>query len=122
MSRLAAPASVALSPADDDGPDVEVTAADGTVTTYQGRSVIVATGSVASGLPYLPFDEERVLSNVGALSIAEVPKHLIVIGGGVIGLESHEETPNGEVVAQLNLGSRWQPGRLDASTCERDDH
>ncbi len=66
---------------------VEVTAADGTVTTYQGRSVIVATGSVASGLPFLPFDEERVLSNVGALSIAEVPKHLIVIGGGVIGLE-----------------------------------
>jgi len=66
---------------------VEVTAADGTKTTYQGRSVIVATGSVPSGLPFLPFDEERVLSNVGALKIAEVPKHLIVIGGGAIGLE-----------------------------------
>lgn len=66
---------------------VEVTAADGTVTTYQGRNVIVATGSVPSALPFLPFDEERVLSNVGALSIPEVPKHLIVIGGGVIGLE-----------------------------------
>src|SRR5688500_20172674 len=34
-----------------------------------------------------PFDEERVLSNTGALTIPEVPKHLIVIGGGVIGLE-----------------------------------
>jgi dihydrolipoamide dehydrogenase len=66
---------------------VEVVAADGTLTAYQGRSVIVATGSVASGLPFLPFDEDRVLSNVGALSIPEVPKHLIVIGGGVIGLE-----------------------------------
>ena len=38
-------------------------------------------------LPFLPFDEKRVLSNVGALQIPEVPKHLIVIGGGVIGLE-----------------------------------
>ncbi len=66
---------------------VEVTAADGAVTTYAGRSVIVATGSVASALPFLPFDEERVLSNVGALTIPEVPKHLLVIGGGVIGLE-----------------------------------
>jgi dihydrolipoamide dehydrogenase len=66
---------------------VEVTAADGSVTTYAGRSVIVATGSVPSALPFLPFDEERVLSNVGALRIPEVPKHLLVIGGGVIGLE-----------------------------------
>lgn len=66
---------------------VEVTAADGTVTTYAGRSVIVATGSVPAALPFLPFDEERVLSNVGALRIPEVPRHLLVIGGGVIGLE-----------------------------------
>ena len=66
---------------------VEVTATDGTVSAYVGRSVIVATGSVPSGLPFLPFDEERVLSNVGALKIPEVPRHLIVIGGGVIGLE-----------------------------------
>jgi dihydrolipoamide dehydrogenase len=49
--------------------------------------VIVATGSVPTALPFLPFDEERVLSNTGALRIPEVPKHLIVIGGGVIGLE-----------------------------------
>ncbi len=38
-------------------------------------------------LPFLPFDEQRVLSNIGALRIPEVPKHLVVIGGGVIGLE-----------------------------------
>ncbi len=38
-------------------------------------------------LPFLPFDEERVLSNIGALRIPEVPDHLVVIGGGVIGLE-----------------------------------
>jgi dihydrolipoamide dehydrogenase len=66
---------------------VDVQAADGTVTSWHGKSVIIATGSVPVELPFLKFDERRVLSNVGALSIPEVPKHLIVIGGGVIGLE-----------------------------------
>ncbi len=66
---------------------VEVTASDGTVTRYQARDVIIATGSVPIGLPFLPFDEERVLSNVGALRIPEVPEHLVVIGAGAIGLE-----------------------------------
>ncbi|MBX3134207.1 MAG: dihydrolipoyl dehydrogenase [Gemmatimonadaceae bacterium] len=72
---------------------VEVKALDGAVTTYTPKHVILATGSVPMQLPFLPFDEERVLSNVGALRIPEVPTHLIVIGGGVIGLE---------------LGSVWQ--------------
>ena len=66
---------------------VTVTAADGSETTYQARHVIIATGSVPVALPFLKFDEERVLSNVGALRIPSVPKHLIVVGGGVIGLE-----------------------------------
>lgn len=66
---------------------IDVQAADGTVTTWHGKSVIIATGSVPVELPFLKFDERRVLSNVGALSIPEVPKHLIVVGGGVIGLE-----------------------------------
>ncbi|HEX5438494.1 MAG TPA: dihydrolipoyl dehydrogenase [Gemmatimonadaceae bacterium] len=66
---------------------VEVTAADDSVTRYQAKAVIIATGSVPIALPFLPFDEKRVLSNVGALSIPEVPRHLVVIGGGVIGME-----------------------------------
>lgn len=66
---------------------VEVAAADGTTTSYQAKNVILATGSVPIELPFLKFDEKRVLSNIGALTIPEVPKHLIVIGGGVIGLE-----------------------------------
>ncbi len=66
---------------------MEVTDSAGAVTRYQARDVIIATGSVPIALPFLPFDEERVLSNVGALRIAEVPEHLIVIGGGAIGLE-----------------------------------
>jgi dihydrolipoamide dehydrogenase len=66
---------------------VDVTASDGTVTQYQARDVVIGTGSMPIELPFFKFDEERVLSNVGALTIPEVPKHLIVIGGGVIGLE-----------------------------------
>jgi len=66
---------------------IDVQSADGTVASWHGTSVIIATGSVPVELPFLRFDERRVLSNVGALSIPEVPRHLIVVGGGVIGLE-----------------------------------
>lgn len=66
---------------------VEVTGGDGVVTSYTAKDVIIATGSVAIELPFLKFDEQQVLSNVGALVIPRVPEHLVVIGGGVIGLE-----------------------------------
>ncbi|MFZ4649972.1 MAG: dihydrolipoyl dehydrogenase [Rubrivivax sp.] len=52
-----------------------------------GRQVIVATGSSARALPGVPFDEDRVLSNDGALRIGAVPQRLGLIGSGVIGLE-----------------------------------
>jgi dihydrolipoamide dehydrogenase len=64
-----------------------VEGSDGAATSYQAKQVIIATGSVPAELPFLRFDEERVLSNVGALKIPQVPNHLIVIGGGIIGLE-----------------------------------
>jgi dihydrolipoamide dehydrogenase len=57
------------------------------VASFAPKNVIIATGSVPIELPFLKFDEERILSNVGALTIPRVPRHLIVIGGGVIGLE-----------------------------------
>jgi dihydrolipoamide dehydrogenase len=66
---------------------VDVAGTDGTTEQYRAKNVIIATGSVPIELPFLKFDEKRVLSNVGALKIPEVPKHLVVIGGGVIGLE-----------------------------------
>ncbi len=66
---------------------VDVAGTDGTTTTYAAKHVIIATGSLPIELPFLKFDEQRVLSNVGALTIPKVPQHLIVIGGGVIGLE-----------------------------------
>jgi dihydrolipoamide dehydrogenase len=69
------------------GRRVRVDATGGGSTSIEAAHVIVATGSVPVELPFLKFDEERVLSNDGALRIYGVPRHLIVIGGGVIGLE-----------------------------------
>lgn len=66
---------------------IEVAGAEGQTESYKAKNVIIATGSIPVELPFLKFDEERILSNTGALKIPEVPKHLIVIGGGVIGLE-----------------------------------
>src|SRR2546429_4048949 len=66
---------------------VDVTGPDGKTESYRAKNVIIATGSVPIELPFLKFDETRVLSNTGALKIPEVPRHLLVIGGGVIGLE-----------------------------------
>ena len=66
---------------------VELQGSDGAITSWKARDVIIATGSVPVELPFLKFDEERILSNDGALRIPRVPEHLIVIGGGVIGLE-----------------------------------
>jgi dihydrolipoamide dehydrogenase len=66
---------------------VDVALTDGKTESYKAKNVIIATGSLPIELPFLKFDEKRVLSNIGALTIPEVPKHLVVVGGGVIGLE-----------------------------------
>ncbi|PIS11836.1 MAG: dihydrolipoyl dehydrogenase [Bdellovibrio sp. CG10_big_fil_rev_8_21_14_0_10_47_8] len=66
---------------------VEVTAADGTKTTLNAKSIVCATGSTPVELPFLKFDEKKVVSSTGALSLQAVPKDLVVVGGGVIGLE-----------------------------------
>ena len=55
--------------------------------TLIAKHVIVATGSSPRAFPGVPFDEDRVLSNTGALAIPDVPKKLCLIGAGVIGLE-----------------------------------
>ncbi|MDF1485462.1 dihydrolipoyl dehydrogenase [Ramlibacter sp. H39-3-26] len=65
----------------------EIKVAGATEESLAGKHVIVATGSSARALPGVPFDEESVLSNDGALRVAAVPKKLGLIGSGVIGLE-----------------------------------
>lgn len=53
----------------------------------EAKNTIIATGSKPSSLPFIKLDKERVITSTEALSLTEVPKHLLVIGGGVIGLE-----------------------------------
>ena len=60
---------------------------DGKTQTIKGNNIIIATGSKPTKLPFADFDGERIISSTEALKLSEVPKHLIVVGGGVIGLE-----------------------------------
>lgn len=67
---------------------VAVTKADGAVEEISAsRAVIIATGSEPTPLPSVPVDERRIVSSAGALSLPEIPKRLVVIGGGYVGLE-----------------------------------
>ncbi len=55
--------------------------------TIEAKNIIIATGSKPSTLPFITLDKERVITSTEALKLSEIPKHLVVIGGGVIGLE-----------------------------------
>jgi dihydrolipoamide dehydrogenase len=66
---------------------VKVTASDGKETTLTTEKVIIATGSKPTPLPFAPFDKKRIISSTEALELKEIPKHMIVVGGGVIGME-----------------------------------
>jgi len=56
-------------------------------TSYKSKNIVIATGSIPSSLPGIEIDEKNIISSTGALELKEVPKNLIVIGAGVIGLE-----------------------------------
>lgn len=66
---------------------VNVTKADGSVEKLEAKNTIIATGSKPSSLPFIKIDKERIITSTEALKLPEVPKHLVIIGGGVIGLE-----------------------------------
>jgi dihydrolipoamide dehydrogenase len=66
---------------------VEVKAKDGTTRTLEAKHIVIATGSDVMPLPGVTVDEERIVSSTGALSLKQVPKRLLVVGGGYIGLE-----------------------------------
>jgi len=67
--------------------DLKVNLLDGGETQISGKNIIIATGSESTPFPGLPCDEERVVSSTGAIALKEVPKKMVVIGGGIIGLE-----------------------------------
>ncbi len=70
-----------------DATHVKVSKKDGSDEVIEGTNIIIATGSKPSTLPFINIDKERIITSTEALKLKEIPKHLIVIGGGVIGLE-----------------------------------
>ncbi|MDX5481006.1 MAG: dihydrolipoyl dehydrogenase, partial [Hymenobacteraceae bacterium] len=66
---------------------IKITDAEGKEQQIETKNTIIATGSKPTTLPFLPIDKKRIITSTEALSLTEVPKNLIIIGGGVIGLE-----------------------------------
>ena len=87
--------------------EINVTSPDGSKSQVKGKHIIIATGSSVSTLPNIKIDEKIVVSSTGALDLEKVPKKMIVIGGGVIGLE---------------LGTVWMKLGAEVEVIEYMDH
>lgn len=66
---------------------VKIAKNDGSEEVIKGKNIIIATGSKPTILPFMNYDKERIITSTEALNLKEIPKHLIVIGAGVIGAE-----------------------------------
>lgn len=96
------------------GPNsVQVTMGDGKKEVLEAKSIVIATGSDVVQLPGLKVDEKTVVSSTGALSLERVPKRMVVVGGGVIGLElvrGWSYVSKGLIVAcRARCGAGWAP-------------
>ena len=86
---------------------IKIKSSEGKETEIEGENIIIATGSEPSKMSNIKFDEEKIVSSTGALSLKKVPKKMIVIGGGYIGLE---------------MGSVWSRLGSDVHVIEFLDH
>jgi dihydrolipoamide dehydrogenase len=94
---------------------VKVTKSDGTSEIIESKNIIVATGSKPSNLPFIKLDKDRIITSTEALKLKEVPKHLVIIGGGVIGIELGQVYLRlGAQVSVVEFMDRIIPG-MDAS-------
>jgi len=87
--------------------EVEITDAAGNTQTLKTKNIVIATGSEVTPLPGVEIDEERIVSSTGALELQQVPKKLVLVGAGVIGLE---------------LGSVWRRLGAEVEVVEFLDH
>merc|ERR1712063_194412 len=87
--------------------EVTVKSDDGKESTISTKNILIATGSDVASLPGLEIDEKTIISSTGALDLKEIPKKMIVIGGGVIGLE---------------MGSVWRRLGTEVTVVEFADH
>ncbi|EJP61028.1 hypothetical protein MY4038_009888 [Beauveria bassiana] len=67
--------------------EIKVALNDGGETSVRGKNILIATGSEATPFPGLEIDEKRVVTSTGALSLSQIPESMVVVGGGIIGLE-----------------------------------
>ena len=86
---------------------ISINSKDSEIKIIEGKNIIISTGSEASTLPGIEFDEVKILSSTGALSMSKVPKKMIIIGAGYIGLE---------------MGSVWSRLGSDVHVIEYLDH
>jgi dihydrolipoamide dehydrogenase len=94
---------------------VKVTKEDGSSEIIESKNIIIATGSKPSNLPFIKLDKERIITSTEALKLKEVPKHLVIIGGGVIGIELGQVYLRlGAQVSVVEFMDRIIPG-MDAS-------
>jgi dihydrolipoamide dehydrogenase len=94
---------------------VKVTKADGSSEIIESKNIIIATGSKPSNLSFIKLDKERIITSTEALKLKEVPKHLVIIGGGVIGIELGQVYLRlGAQVSVVEFMDRIIPG-MDAS-------
>jgi len=97
---------------------VEVTFINGEKQAVESKAIIIATGSEVAALPGIAIDEETVISSTGALSLNKVPKRMVVIGGGYIGLELGSVWSRlGAALTVVEMLPRLAPG-LDAEVAK----
>lgn len=90
---------------------VTVEAADGTTKTIAFEKAIIAAGSRVVKLPFIPHDDPRVMDSTDALELEEIPKRMLVIGGGIIGLEMAQVYDSiGASITVVELGDTIIPG------------
>ncbi len=70
-----------------DSTHITITKSDKSTETIEAKNTIIATGSKPSTLPFIKIDKKKIITSTEALELKEIPKHLLIIGGGVIGLE-----------------------------------
>ncbi|KAF2031058.1 dihydrolipoyl dehydrogenase [Setomelanomma holmii] len=99
---------------------VAVNLVEGGETTVRGKNILIATGSEATPFPGLTIDEQKVITSTGAIALQEVPKKMVVIGGGIIGLEmaSVWSRLGSEVTVVEFLGQVGGPG-MDADIAKQ---
>ena len=98
-----------------DATHIDIKGDDGNTQTIEAKHTIIATGSKPSTLPFIEIDKDRIITSTEALKLKETPKHMIVIGGGVIGLELGQVYKRlGAEVSVIEYMDRIIPG-MDAA-------